>query len=306
MKTVAALDQVVMRYGRVTALDRVSFGLEAGSVVALVGHNGAGKTTVLKLVLGLIQPTEGIVRVLGGDPAGGKGAAIRKRIGFLPETTSFHAAMTGRELLAFYAGLKGAVSAQAADILSHVGLDHAADRRVGTYSKGMRQRLGMAQALLGDPELVLLDEPTSGLDPNSRLQVYQTIEALKARGKSILVSTHALTEIEAHADKVVLIHEGRVLAAGTLQGLRDGARLPTVARLTVREGWEAEGLTAAGTGIHLDRQADKVTVAVPQGGMSAFLDMLARMRPWVAEVEIAPPTLDRLYQHLLAEAGSAR
>lgn len=306
MNTVAALDQVVMRYGRVTALDKVSFGLEAGSVVALVGHNGAGKTTLLKLVLGLIRPTGGAVRVLGADPAGSKGATLRKTIGFLPETASFHPAMTGRELLGFYAGLKDVAAVQLDHLLSQVGLDHASDRRVGAYSKGMRQRLGMAQALLGDPELVLLDEPTSGLDPNSRLQVYQTIDALRARGKSILVSTHALAEIEAHADKVVLIHEGRVLAAGTLKDLRDGASLPTEVRLTVSDGWEADSLTAPGAGIRLDRKGGKVTATVPQGGMPAFLDMLAEKRAAVGDLEIAPPTLDRLYQHLLARAGSTR
>lgn len=303
MTPVATLDHVVKRYGGVTALDRVGLDLEAGSVVALVGHNGAGKTTVLKLILGLIRPTGGTVRVLGGDPAGGKGAAIRRRIGFLPETASFHAAMTGRELLSFYAGLKGAAPAQAAGILSHVGLDHAADRRVGTYSKGMRQRLALAQALLGDPELLLFDEPTSGLDPNSRLQMYETIDALKARGKAVLVSTHALTEIEAHADKVVLIHGGRVLAAGTLADLRDGARLPTLARLRLRAGKSVAGIAVPDSGIRVSQEADRATITVPPGDLPAFLDVLTEMRPWLEEVEITPPTLDRLYQHLLANGG---
>jgi Cu-processing system ATP-binding protein len=303
MTSTLTISRLTKRFQTVEALAEVSLDLGPGMRVALLGHNGAGKSTMMKIILGLIPFDAGEVRVCGAAPGS---AQARMQVAYLPENAAFHPALTGEEQIRHYLSLRGESPRRAMELLERVGLAKAARRRIGTYSKGMRQRLGMAQALLGDPELVLLDEPTSGLDPNSRLQVYQTIEALKARGKSILVSTHALTEIEAHADKVVLIHEGRVLAAGTLQGLRDGARLPTVARLTVREGWEAEGLTAAGTGIHLDRQADKVTVAVPQGGMSAFLDMLARMRPWVAEVEIAPPTLDRLYQHLLAEAGSAR
>src|SRR5690606_11788785 len=163
---------------------------------ALVGHNGAGKTTLIKLLLGLIRPSEGSVRIAGIDPAGNRGAEARRAIGFLPESVAFHGAMTGNELIAFYARLKGAPCSRNAGLVAgyarvmgepcsrsaglrgRVGMARAANRRVATYSKGMRQRLGIAQALIGEPRLMLFDEPTSGLDPASRTEVYRMIDAL--------------------------------------------------------------------------------------------------------------------------------
>jgi Cu-processing system ATP-binding protein len=164
-------------YGAIEAVRDVSFDLHAGEIIALVGHNGAGKTTLLKLMLGLVRPSTGTIRVLGEDPAAGEFAA-RRRLGYLPENVSFNAALTGREVLSFYARLKEQPVAQALSLLDQVGLGVASQRRVGTYSKGMRQRLGLAQALIGEPQVLLLDEPTTGLDPALRLEFYEIVEAL--------------------------------------------------------------------------------------------------------------------------------
>ena len=218
--------KVVKRFGQVEAVRDVSFDLREGETVALVGHNGAGKTTLIKLMLGLIRPMSGSIRVLGEDPAAGEFAA-RRRLGYLPENVSFNAALTGRETLAFYARLKREGRGTVSPLLDRVGLGHAADRRVGTYSKGMRQRLGLAQALLGEPRVLLLDEPTTGMDPALRQSFYEIVEELRRRGATVLLSSHALTELEERAGRVVIMNRGVKVADGTLDELRRIARLPT-------------------------------------------------------------------------------
>ena len=156
MNATVSVNGVGKSYGAVKALRDVSFALSPGRLSALVGHNGAGKTTLIKLMLGLIHPDHGEIRVLGQDPAAGEFSA-RRQLGYLPENVAFNAALTGRETLAFYARLKQLAPSTAWPLLDRVGLSDAADRRVGTYSKGMRQRLGLAQALLGRPRVLLLD-----------------------------------------------------------------------------------------------------------------------------------------------------
>jgi Cu-processing system ATP-binding protein len=166
--TIQALG-VSKRYGSQFAVRAVDLSLRAGECVALVGHNGAGKSSLIKMMLGLTTPTEGAVRLLGENPAGAAAAHLRRAVGFLPENVAFHPSMTGRETLDFYARLKGEPTARNPGLLERVGLDGAAARkRVGAYSKGMRQRLGLAQALLGRPRVLFLDEPTTGLDPALR------------------------------------------------------------------------------------------------------------------------------------------
>src|SRR5690606_30910216 len=194
MTSVAEWSAARKQYGTITAVRDVSLALELGEVIALVGHNGAGKTTLIKLLLGLIRPTAGTVRLLGADPASRGGADARLGIGFLPESIAFHGSMTGLELMDFYSRLKGQPRRANRDLLARVGLTEAANRRVGTYSKGMRQRLGIAQALIGDPKLLIFDEPTSGLDPASRSAVYAMIGELRAAGTTVLICTHALSE----------------------------------------------------------------------------------------------------------------
>ncbi len=170
MTAIVEIQRATKRYGTIEAVRDVSLALDPGETVALVGHNGAGKTTLFKLMLGLARPSVGTIRVLGEDPAAGEFAA-RRRLGYLPESVSFNAALTGREVLSFYARLKDEPVTKTLELLDRVGLASASARRIGTYSKGMRQRLGLAQALIGEPKLLLLDEPTTGLDPALRLRI---------------------------------------------------------------------------------------------------------------------------------------
>ncbi len=199
----------------VTAVDQVSFSLGGGEVVGLLGPNGAGKSTTVKMLLGLLRPTAGTCTVLG--QAAGH-AATQARVGYLPEESAFWPTLTARETLDLLAGLTARPSDPAA-LLVRVGLTAAADRRVGEYSKGMARRLGLAQALLGSPDLLILDEPTSGLDPLGRREVKAMIGELAAAGTTILLSSHLLAEVEDVCDRVLVLLNGRLVAAGGLAEL---------------------------------------------------------------------------------------
>ncbi|QEU08435.1 ABC transporter ATP-binding protein [Paracoccus yeei] len=218
------LDHVGKTYGGRAVVSDLSYALAPGQVVALVGHNGAGKTTQIKMMLGLTRPDGGEITVLGADP-GDK--AARRALGYLPESVQFHLAFSGRETLGFYARLKGLPARGHDALFARVGLSDAADRPVRTYSKGMRQRLGLAQALLGDPRLLLLDEPTSGLDPALRRELYGIVAERARSGATVMLSSHALTELEGHAERVIVLNRGRKIADGTLEELRALAGLPS-------------------------------------------------------------------------------
>jgi ABC-2 type transport system ATP-binding protein len=200
------------RFGEKLAVADLSITVGAGEVFGFLGPNGAGKTTSLKMLLGLIAPTSGSGTLLG-RPLGDR--AARAKVGFLPEHFRFQDWLTGRELLRFHGqlyGLSGRALAEKSDaLLTRVDLQDAADRPIKGYSKGMTQRIGLAQALLNDPEIVFLDEPTSGLDPLGRLLVRDLIRDLRARGTSVFLNSHLLGEVEATCDRVVFVKQGRVV-----------------------------------------------------------------------------------------------
>lgn len=289
---------VTKSYGNVRAVTDISCAFHEGETIALVGHNGAGKTTLIKLMLGLIRPTSGTVRVLGEDPGAGQFAA-RRSLGYLPENVSFNMALTGRETLAFYARLKRVPVASTDALFERVGLGDAADRRVGTYSKGMRQRLGLAQALLGHPRVLLLDEPTTGLDPALRRSFYEIVAELRAGGATVLLSSHALTELEGKADRVVIVNRGVKIADGTLEDLRRIAQLPT--RIRIRLTDEASGRVDewARSGGWRRVNGHMLEIDAAPGEKIAVLRSAAAADSPVADLDVVPPTLDELYAHFL-------
>lgn len=204
------------RFGTLEALRGLNLTVSEGECVGLLGHNGAGKTTTVKLLLGLIAPTGGRAIVLGklaGDPA------TKGRVGYSPETPHFYPFLSARETLHFFrqlSGLKpGQVDVDA--ILAEVGLKEAADAKVGGFSKGMVQRLAVAQALVADPAVLFLDEPSSGLDPVGRIEMRSLIRRLKAAGKTILLNTHILADVEELADRVAMLKGGRLVALHDLR-----------------------------------------------------------------------------------------
>ena len=182
----------------VLALNGLDLSIAQGQVLGLFGHNGAGKTTTIKLILGLLEATEGEVRVLGKNPV--SHSEVKSHIGFLPENVQFYEQLTGKEVLHYFAKLKGQSLKHAKELLHSFQLDHAMDRPVKTYSKGMRQRLGLAQAMLGEPKLLLLDEPTVGLDPVATNQFYEQVARLKQQGCTLVICSHVLPGIESYID----------------------------------------------------------------------------------------------------------
>jgi Cu-processing system ATP-binding protein len=278
----------------------------AGETVALVGHNGAGKTTLMKLMLGLIRPTSGRIEVLGDDPTAGEFSA-REKLGYLPENVSFNPSLTGRETLAFYARLKRQPDNAVGTLLERVGLADAADRRIGGYSKGMRQRLGLAQALLGEPLVLLLDEPTTGLDPALRLSFYDMVEEMRARGATVLISSHSLTELEGRAGRVIIMNRGIKVADGSLDELRKIARLPTRIRLKISQGALGdvpEWLKPAGAWRQINGQIVEIDTA-PENKIRLLHRATEAGGP-IEDLEIVPASLDELYAHFLRSQEAAR
>ncbi len=223
------INGVSQRYGSMTVLENLNLKLAEGEVLGLFGHNGAGKTTSMKLILGLLHPSEGQVHVLGKRPSDPE---VRRQLGYLPENVTFYPQLTGRETLRHFARLKRAPPQQVDALLAQVGLTAAAGRRVKTYSKGMRQRLGLAQALLGEPRLLLLDEPTVGLDPLATRDLYTLIGQLRQKGTSIILCSHVLPGVEAHIGRAAILANGRLQATGSLPGLRREAELPARIQIT--------------------------------------------------------------------------
>ena len=208
------------RRPRVEAVRAISFDVPAGQVFGLLGPNGSGKSTTIKMILGLLFPTAGRLEVLGDSP---RAVAVKSRIGYLPEESYLYPQLTPLETLTFYARLfrlPRAVARERIDqLLEMIGLAHARRRTVGEFSKGMARRIGLAQALLNDPDLVILDEPTAGLDPQGTRQVKDLLLALAARGKTILLTSHLLADVEDVCRQVAILFNGRILAQGTLDGL---------------------------------------------------------------------------------------
>jgi len=202
------------RYGGVEAVSGLDLGVASGETVALIGPNGSGKTTTLKAALGLVRPTSGRVLVAGRDTVA-DGRAARAVIGYLPQRLSFPDGCTARQVLSFYARLRGATGDEVDRLLARVGLEEAADRAADGYSGGMRQRLGLAVALLGRPKALVLDEPTASLDPSGALVVRDLVRSIRAEGTTVLLSSHDLGEVAALADRVAIFVTGRLAAVGT-------------------------------------------------------------------------------------------
>ncbi|MGD8484715.1 MAG: ABC transporter ATP-binding protein [Thioalkalispiraceae bacterium] len=302
MNNAVNLEGVSKNYGPVAALRELSLQIPQGEVLGLLGHNGAGKTTTIKLILGVIKPTSGKVEVLGHAPSTRSGQSLRMQWGYLPESVSFYEQLTGREVLEYFARLKRVTTQQRDALLERVGLVDAADRRVKTYSKGMRQRLGLAQALLGRPRLLLLDEPTVGLDPIAVRDFFSMLDELSQQGTTVILSSHVLPGIEQHIHRVAIMRRGNLRAVGTLDELRQQARLPLKIRARgqwPKNFWEPQ----------LDEQGFapyrvNCTSLEVESPLDAKLDvmrlLLADNR--VQDLEVQSPSLESLYVHFNASS----
>jgi len=215
---VVSLAGVSKAFGSVRAVNGLSLAVREGEILGFLGVNGAGKTTTIKLLLGFFPPDEGVVSVFGGDP---RVAATRRRIGYMPETAYYYPYLNVRELLALYGGLCGMSAREIRErsemLIERVGLTDAAGRLLRTYSKGMLQRAGIAQALLHDPDLLILDEPFTGLDPLARIQFRDLILELRRQGKTVFFSSHELSEAELICDRVAILKQGAQVWCGTMR-----------------------------------------------------------------------------------------
>lgn len=201
-----------LRGVNIRAVDQLSLRIEVGQIFGLLGPNGSGKSTTIKMALGLLESTQGSCRIFGVPSCE---VRARCQVGYLPESPHFHRFLSGRELVAFYGrlcGLRGEELRRRVDeVIAGVGLEAAAGRRVGTYSRGMLQRIGVAQAIVHDPRLVILDEPMAGIDPVGVAEITALIQQLKARGKTIVLVAHELTQVEALCDRIAILDRGRLV-----------------------------------------------------------------------------------------------
>jgi ABC-2 type transport system ATP-binding protein len=224
---------VTKRFGDVVALRDVDLRVEDGEIFGFLGPNGAGKSTTIDILLDFVRPTSGEVRVLGMD-AGTDSLAIRRRVGVLPDGYHVYDRLTGRQHVQFAIDSKGSDD-DAAALLDRVGIADAADREAGGYSKGMRQRLVLAMALVGDPDLLILDEPSTGLDPSGAREMREIIREEAARGATVFFSSHVLEQVEAVCDRVGILDAGELVAVDTIEGLRSAVGTDTTLSVTVSE-----------------------------------------------------------------------
>ncbi|PLC54232.1 ABC transporter ATP-binding protein [Pollutimonas nitritireducens] len=291
-----SLSGVTKDYGKQRAVNNMDLTLRAGECVALAGHNGAGKSTLIKLILGLIRPSSGKVMLLGHEASSSTAVRMRRNVGYLPETVALHPSLTGAETLAFYARLKRQpVSANTA-LLVRVGIAQAAQRRVGAYSKGMRQRLALAQALLGTPKVLLFDEPTTGLDPASRLMFYEIVRELRNGGSTVLLSTHALSELDGHTDRIVVMKNGSKIADGSMSQLRHTADLPIRIRLKLAQNASPAGLLPDAWQ-RIDES--KFELACTERSKVEAIRSIGALNMAIDDIEIHTPSLDDMYAHFL-------
>lgn len=234
-EAIIRLQGVTRRFGQFTAVDDVTLDIHRGEVFGLIGHNGAGKSTLFRMMLGLLGISSGQIDIAGSRVGGSNARAVRQKIGYLPENVALWDNLSGLETLKFFARLKGLDTSGCTELLARVGLAHAGERPVRAYSKGMRQRLGFAQALQGNPQVLFLDEPTTGLDPRAIHFFWNTLAGLREQGLTIVLTSHILAELQHRVDRVAVMTNGRVTAMGSLPELRERFELPLTLSVRLKE-----------------------------------------------------------------------
>lgn len=301
--SVIEVSGVTKHYGAVRAVDGVDLSVHSGELFGLIGHNGAGKSTLFKMLLGLVPLTSGSVKVDGREVHGELFRQVRRQLGYLPENVVFYDNLTGVETLSFFARLKGCADDDREALLDRVGLGAAGKRRVREYSKGMRQRLGLAQALLGKPRLLFLDEPTTGLDPEGIREFYHILREQRAAGTTIILTSHILSEIQERVDRLAIMKRGRIEALGSVQSLREAMDLPLwfVLRFADAVGEHEvtlrEGLGQLASSIALTADGKEAVVHCQRDAKMAVFAALAPLteRLHLVDVQVREPSLEDVF-----------
>ena len=287
----------VKHFGETHAVDGVDLTVQAGELFGLIGHNGAGKTTLFKMMLGLLPVTRGEIHIDGQPVRGEAFRQVRRSIGYLPESLALYDNLSGLEIMLFFAKLKDADPRSCLPLLGKLGLANAARRRVRGYSKGMRQRLGFAQALLGSPRLLFLDEPTNGLDPQGIREFYQILRELREQGVTAILSSHILAEIQLRVDRLALMRTGKIQALGTVHSLREELNLPLDFQLTLQPGAE-EALRQAlanQPAASVQFNGTMAHVRCPRERKMTMLNALAALDSVVLDLHIKEPSLEDVF-----------
>ncbi len=292
-------------FGALRALDDVSVSLTSGHVLLLVGPNGAGKSTLIKVLLGLVRPDHATFEVDGRRAEIGN--EWKRHIGYLPEAVAFSENLSGRQLLRFFARARGVARSRVDETLERVGLAQAGKRSIRGYSRGMRQRLGLAVAILSTPDFLILDEPTAGLDQAGLAVLWSLIEEWRDAGRMVLASSHDLALMERRVDEICVLNSGRVLAHGTADDLRRIAELPhriwfQVAKTAAgRADLLCEAMRKWGKG-NIERHGDRLLAEVPQEAILELVEVQSGFPGVVAGIRVEEPTLDLVYDKLLGAA----
>jgi len=287
----------VKHFGETHAVDGVDLTVQAGELFGLIGHNGAGKTTLFKMMLGLLPVTRGEIHIDGQPVRGEAFRQVRRGIGYLPESLALYDNLSGLEVMLFFAKLKDADPRSCLPLLEKVGLANAARRRVRGYSKGMRQRLGFAQALLGSPRLLFLDEPTNGLDPQGIREFYQILRELREQGVTAILTSHILAEIQLRVDRLALMRTGKIQALGTVHSLREELNLPLDFQLTLQPGaeealWQALANQPAAS---VQFNGTMAHVRCPRERKMTMLNALVALDSVVLDLHIKEPSLEDVF-----------
>ena len=293
-------DRLTKRYGRILAVDRLSLEVPRGHVFGLLGPNGSGKTTVMSMLLGLVRPTSGSFSLLGSRT---RHAEALHRVGAIVESPSFYPYLSGRANLAYFQGISGGgPRREVDDLLERVGLTDRADDRFRTYSLGMKQRLGLAYTLLGNPELLLLDEPTNGMDPAGMAEIRELIRSLGTDGRTVLLSSHLLHEVEQVCDSVAILSHGKLIAQGAVADL---LRLQEQVRLRTSDDAKAVEILAGLDWVEEVKTRDgALVVTVAHERSSELTASLSKSEVYVTELTPLQLSLEQYFLDVTGQTGA--
>lgn len=299
--TILEVKKAQKLYGKFQAVKDVDLKIEKGKIYAILGHNGAGKSTLIKMILGLVKPSAGNIEIEGLSYED-KNREIKKKIGYLPERMNFYDNLTAWETIIFYAKLKGVSQKRCDEVLEQVGLSEVKHRRVGAFSKGMQQRLGLAQAIIHKPNLLVLDEPTTGLDPIGILELKEMIKNWNQEGTTILFSSHNLYDVEEVAQLIGIMHQGELVAQGSLQKLQEQLSLPT--KLKIRLANSPTDLSQRLTRkkiANFKLEGNTLIVYCSGDRKINVFEVLIKEGINILNFSLEEPSLSIIYQHIMEE-----